>query len=299
MRYRSGGKLDHGLYYAGNSFWDAITQQQVIFGWLLEDDLDDRLRQQQGWAGVISLPRFLKLYTLRSVIGTISSPLNTIGSIEMLPENPDGTQFTIVGLCAVPDRRLRRSRGCLLLLDPKLDSTMLFPELLAQWEMDLTLSVCDDAKTLGFDIVHSSCKSTALDNQRHTNNSLKAEHTGVYFEPDSESIIIDRSHSSTHPGIRTCQEQAPHTLFKFAHPNEKSQSADEFVIEHLRFQVLYDCSVLQIFVNERTAVTTRVYPASGTSTGIRIFVERKQPDTSHSRESRILSCVLWPLSPPR
>ncbi|KAL5393858.1 hypothetical protein PMIN06_003023 [Paraphaeosphaeria minitans] len=60
MKY-FGGKLDHGIYYDGNSFWGPIAQHHVIFGWLLEDDLDMQLREEQGWAGVISLPRVLKI----------------------------------------------------------------------------------------------------------------------------------------------------------------------------------------------------------------------------------------------
>ncbi|KAL5376273.1 hypothetical protein DPSP01_010623 [Paraphaeosphaeria sporulosa] len=281
MSYQFGGKLDHGIYYAGNSFWDPIAQQHIIFGWLLEDDLDIQLRKKQGWAGVISLPRVLKMHILKSVTGAIACSLESIGSVELLPEDTNGTSFTVVSLCAVPDLRLHQLRGRRFSLGTELAGFRLFPESWGQWEMELSFAVSGDAARLGFDIVHSH-----------------SERTRVYFEPASESIIVDRSQSSTISGTRNCQEHAPHTLFKFARLEKDHQSDEKTVLEDLRFHVLYDCSVLEIFVNERTALTTRVYPVSGTSNGVRLFIEREHHASSGSVMSQILSCDLWPLSLP-
>jgi beta-fructofuranosidase len=156
MTYRYGGRLDHGTYYAGNSFWDTPTQQHIIFGWLLEDDLSSELRRQQGWAGVISLPRVLKLHVLRSVVGTLHTPLQLIGSIELIPEKGDEYSFTIVSLCAVPDSRRQKLRGEPLLSSGNLP--LVFPHVWPQWEMKLTFMVDEDALEIGFDIIHSPSK---------------------------------------------------------------------------------------------------------------------------------------------
>jgi beta-fructofuranosidase len=156
MRYRYGGKLDHGTYYAGNSFWDPKTQQHIIFGWLLEDDLTPDLRRHQGWAGVISMPRRLKLQILRSVTSALQSPLQSIGSVELIPEDENKSSFTVVTLCAVPDARRCKLRG--RQISSSNDGLVIFPEAVAQWEMKMGFMVGTDAIRLGFDIMHSSSK---------------------------------------------------------------------------------------------------------------------------------------------
>ncbi|ORX98300.1 glycosyl hydrolase [Clohesyomyces aquaticus] len=282
MKYRCGGKLDHGTFYAGNSFWDSRAREQVIFGWILEDDLESEVRREQGWAGVISLPRVLKLQVIPSVVSALSCPLLSIGSIELLPENEEASCFTVVTLCAIPDTRLNKLRGCNVSPNPNLCQRPLwpkFPEALSRWELRLDFEVKGDNTKMGFDIIHST-----------------TEYTRIYFNPVSESIVVDRSKSSSQDGIRRCEEHAPHTLFNILNFSKERHSTGQTRLETLEFHVLYDCSVLEIFVNERTALTTRVYSASGTSTGILPFVERGNCACFGSERSRILKCDLWPLS---
>ena len=173
MRFRFGGRLDHGLYYAGNSFWDPQVRQQVIYGWILEDDLDAEVRQRQGWAGIISLPRVLKMQVLNSVIGALSSPLQSIGCIELIPEDEHGSSFTTVTLCTVPDPRLRKLRGCKFPSkeEPTRSSSgaLMFPVAWAQWEMAVEVQLGEDATKVGFDIVHSPSKSKGADMERYMN----------------------------------------------------------------------------------------------------------------------------------
>jgi beta-fructofuranosidase len=77
-----------------------------------------------------------------------------------------------------------------------------------------------------------------------------------------------------------------------------SESAGVERLETLDFHVIYDCSVLEIFVNERTALTTRVYPSSGTSIGVKPLISRRERFVSDVETSGFLSCQLWPLSQP-
>ncbi|KAH7186679.1 hypothetical protein DER44DRAFT_619941, partial [Fusarium oxysporum] len=90
------------------------------------------------------------------------------------------------------------------------------------------------------------------------------EATDIYFQPNEERIIVDRSRSSSQDGIMRCSERAPHTLFTLGFPPPDDRSRRE----NLEFHVFYDASILEVFVNERTAVSTRVYPQSGTSVGL-------------------------------
>ncbi|KAH7070006.1 glycosyl hydrolase [Paraphoma chrysanthemicola] len=276
MKYRYSGKLDHGTYYADNSFWDPKTRQHIIHGWVLEDDLDSKLRRQQGWAGAISLPRILKLHVLHSVVGTLMSPLSSIGSIELLPEDEDGSKFTVVSLCAIPDSRLSNLRGPSILSIRQTNPMILGT--LAQWEMKLDFEVMEDEGQVGFDIVHSA-----------------TEYTRVYFEISSENIIVDRNYSSSHPAIRRCREQAPHTLLKIRQPYKDDSGRYEDKLETLSFHVFYDCSILEVFVNERTAITTRIYPTSGTSNGVKPFITGGGGTVSDI-STQVLRFDLWALN---
>jgi beta-fructofuranosidase len=116
---------------------------------------------------------------------------------------------------------------------------------------------------------------------------VSGERTDIYFEPSRENIIIDRSKSTAIDGVRTANEQAPHTLFKFANPQNTHGNLQSYVLENLEFHIFYDCSVLEVFVNQRTAISARVYASSGTSLGLSLL----HADSN----TKLVQCLLWPL----
>jgi beta-fructofuranosidase len=107
MSYGFGGYLDHGCLYAANSFFDPKIQKHVVWGWITEEDLCDELRHQQGWSGVLSMPRQLYIQTLYNVVGASSSDLSSITSINLVGEG-DGV-FTAQTLASEPYRPLVES----------------------------------------------------------------------------------------------------------------------------------------------------------------------------------------------
>lgn len=109
-RYAFAGIFDHGCLYAANSFWDPQTSQRIVYGWITEEDLPDGPRHRQGWSGMISLPRVVKLMTLRNVKKARASRLDFITSIEVLPQTPEGQIFSVHTLGISPDSRLSRLR---------------------------------------------------------------------------------------------------------------------------------------------------------------------------------------------
>ena len=175
----------------------------------------------------------------------------------------------------------------------------MFPVAWAQWEMKVEFRVEEDVAKVGFDIIHSSSKNKqAMQRGACTNALCTAEFTRVYFDAKSETVVVDRSCSTSLHGVRTCPEEAPHTLFLFRRRHTEDQAAEKPMVEALEFHVVYDSSVVQVFANERTALTTRVYPAAGTSTGIRPFLERTRHGSCKGFESWASSLVVWPLSLP-
>jgi beta-fructofuranosidase len=265
MEYEYGGRVDHGRrYYAPNSFWDPISQHHVVFAWLQEHDLPELWHDRQAWSGMLSLPRILKHTELSSVCGTLATPLEEITSIGKILD-PQGT-YTISTLASAPHPALEQLRGDPLPLPTpvKKHASATFPHPTKHLEIDLSCSLPRDARRVGLSILHSSDAK---------------QRTTMYFDTAAETFVIDRSQSTTVPDVDTAREVAPHTLFRF-----RDQDQDGAVVqESLDVRAFYDVSALEVFVNERTAIATRIYPDQATCFGIEVFLESESESESESR----------------
>ncbi|KAL4782690.1 glycosyl hydrolase [Aspergillus varians] len=162
MQYSYGGIFDSGLFYAANSFWDPAAQQQVLFGWITEDDLSDGLRAQQGWSGLISLPRVLKLQTIHRVKrARTTAALSDISSIETTPD--EFGSYTVRTLGIAPDPRVTKLRegakestmGDLVLGETAKERTQAaLPLSTVRWEVEAEISVGKHCRTVGLEIHH-------------------------------------------------------------------------------------------------------------------------------------------------
>jgi beta-fructofuranosidase len=165
-----GGKLDHGCFYAANSFWDPRTEAHIVIGWIHEVGLPDDIRHRQGWSGLLSVPRVLGLMTIPKVSNVRVSALKDITSVHT---SADGAStFTVIPLKieSYPTLALRRGRqgGSMGLATP-LD---LFPHGVTwwqqqppppiltfsslRWECEISVTTC--CSRVGFEIGHSKGK---------------------------------------------------------------------------------------------------------------------------------------------
>ncbi|KAK5044920.1 hypothetical protein LTR84_010292 [Exophiala bonariae] len=280
LEYRYGGTLDFGSFYAANGFWDYRSKHFVTTGWIFEEDLPQSLVEQQGWSGCLSIPRNIVLKTWCGVVGALKSDLSSLTCFDVKLEE-DGTH-TLHTVSALPDSRLRMLRSSKI-LDGQSDIWRYpFYNPCSKWELQIEFDVEEGVHYLGFDIVHS------VDG---------AQYTRVYFEPGSETLFVDRSKSTTVKGINVKTRSAPHTLFTFRQGMTTRR-------ETLNLHVYFDASVLEVFANERTALTTRVYPdvpaRLGTCQGVRLFVEAENECASGQQQgvdfkSCMRHCELWAL----
>ncbi len=254
LEYQYGGRLDHGRrYYAPNSLWDPIIQGHVVFGWLQEHDLPETWHDRQGWSGALSLPRVLKHKEVHSVCGTLNTPLEDITS---LGKTLDGSgTYTISTLASIPHPALQNLRGGPIPLPTPTKGTAssIFPTPLKHLELDLSISLPSSACRMGLSLLHSASGT---------------QKTTISFSPDAETLTIDRSQSTSITGVNTSPETALHTLF-----NLKDPSTGAVEQEALDIRIFYDVSVLEVFVNERTVISTRTYPDVASCFGIEVFAE--------------------------
>jgi beta-fructofuranosidase len=91
------------------------------------------------------------------------------------------------------------------------------------------------------------------------------EETLIQYDPQEESIVIDRSRSSLDGAYNNATESGPMPLFLI---NEKGK---ENKLEALRLHIYIDNSIIEVYANDRFALSTRVYPTQdGTGMSLRI-----------------------------
>ena len=247
MGYKHGGRIDYGDYYAGNSFYDPLTDAHIIWGWVAEDDLPTRFLEAQFWAGSLSLPRTMTMWGVDGVKAALQSALSDIASAE-------ATGSTLSGLAATPDPRVHAMRREHTAINKAasckagagLRRETLFAASHASFELTLSATVGPASSPVGVRLLHGNDETTL-----------------VSFSAADEQITIDRTNSTHWPDIRTVDEIAPHTLFQFA----------DDTWETLDLNIFYDRSIIEVFANGRTAVTTRVYPVSGAVEGIELVYD--------------------------
>ena len=89
-------------------------------------------------------------------------------------------------------------------------------------------------------------------------NSDSSEFSRIYYDVKLKEIIVDQRHSSTKKGI-------PQTLRK--------DTLTLNAAEPIRFHVFVDGSVVEIFINDQYAFTTRIFPSKSDSDQLEIFSE--------------------------
>jgi beta-fructofuranosidase len=165
--YSFSGVFDHGCFYAANSFYDPQTSQNIVYGWVTEEDLSDSLRHRQGFSGLISLPRVVGLMTIENVTKARNSHLSSITSIEAIPDVSGTGTFTIHTMKITPDNRLTRLRcnaqesrvaGIPL---PALLSKSVVPLATTKWEIDAEFSVSPTCTRVGIEIPHTAGKTSS------------------------------------------------------------------------------------------------------------------------------------------
>ncbi|KAH8122425.1 beta-fructofuranosidase [Trichoderma asperellum] len=289
FEFRFGGRLDYGLYYAANSFYDTITDSRIVYGWILEEDLPLHLAKKQGWSGMLSLSRILKMRQIKNVVAACYSDLRSLDWLHCTP-NLDGS-YSVTTLTSSPDPRLSSLRQKELGLSsaPAANAcsysdaqiTLGFLLLKARhFEAEISLSVPPTAEQVGIILYHSSDR---------------VSRTAIYFRPNEEYLVVERDGVYTGDnetsGVNDSPETAPHTLFTTRDPVTGKEEQ-----ETLDIHIFFDVSVLEIFVNGRVVITTRIYPENGQCYGLQPFVKHFEGSIG-GNEAILSRCVGWELKP--
>lgn len=267
FQYRYGGFLDHGSYYAANSFQDPRSGRRIVYGWIPEEDISAARAREKGWNGSLALPRELFLLTIPAVVRALKSPLSEISCLEA-EARPDGTfKVNMLGVRPISEvDRLRGSCGNIFhtddrLLLPRSDSEQrqwLYSTTSPTWELEATISLKAHCDSVGFVVRHNDDISNC---------------TKITFSALDERIIVDRAASNDASDVNKCAMSGPFTLFTTAQSVHRECNGPIWEQEALQLKVFSDGDVLEVFANDRFALATMVYSEcqNGACGGITAF----------------------------
>lgn len=93
------------------------------------------------------------------------------------------------------------------------------------------------------------------------------EYTQIHYDPAISAIIVNRTHSSL---IKCFNNE---TITGYFEPYTIKRPDGTTSIEDVDINIFVDGSLLEIFINDRFALTTRIYPARLDSRGVGVYCE--------------------------
>ncbi|KAF2707392.1 glycoside hydrolase family 32 protein [Pleomassaria siparia CBS 279.74] len=242
----AGGAIDSGLLYAVTSFNDTKNNRRVQWGWAPEDSNNFGINQQ-GYQGAFALPREMYVKKTTGIINADGN-LTTLGNNRLI-EHSDGTYTAYtLGARPVPEvvQGIRNGTIQKNYASGTINSSSISGEGSSHIEISATFS--NFTGPAGVTIAASPGGE---------------EYTTISFDPDTFLVSVNRTYSST------IYQFSNYTVVGYFYPYTLEKSGKK---EDVEMHVYLDGSLLEVYVNDRFWLTTRVYPSRTDSTGYGVYV---------------------------
>lgn len=93
------------------------------------------------------------------------------------------------------------------------------------------------------------------------------EYTTITYQPSNNTLLVNRLHSSTIVEFNNA------TVTGYFYPYTIRAEDGSTAKEPITMDVFIDGSLLEVYVNDRFALATRIYPSMTCSTGYGVYVE--------------------------
>ncbi|KAJ0406455.1 hypothetical protein ATCC90586_001934 [Pythium insidiosum] len=254
------GVTEYSDWYANAVFQDPKTGAYVVWGWIVEDNGFEA--QPQGWNGILSLPREAHIAILRDIYDR-DNVLNGPGDWVVASTRPakcpsqDKRQVkTIKTLGMKPSRQLELLRGDRVEEVSKMtvSSEHVLQSTGKSFELMAHVTTFPKDGQVGIRVRRSAGLH---------------EFTSVVYDAKTKKVVIDRRQSST-------ADCAPFTASNKPNLNATEGLFHNFELldeascavrpEPLTFRVFVDVSVVEVFVNDRFVLSSRIYPCENRDT---------------------------------
>ncbi|KAJ3091632.1 hypothetical protein HK102_014008 [Quaeritorhiza haematococci] len=297
------GYLDHGRWYASNSFWDTKStsasdksgRRVIIWGWSDEDKKVEKTVQEGGWAGALALPRELFPLTINNVyrragteairegfqfgefVADTSAAANAIGyykSVATLGISPANLDILLQG-----SKEFSLQNVEIPVTSSSKDTSR--KDGLAQHPLPIKSDVFEALLTIDFNnspaggsgasILDTTGTLIGFTIRQSADGSVE---TTVVFDLAKNEIRVNRDRSIPAEmadilgeKITTTEEIGYFPLLEIKKEGFPIESERSF--EQLQLRVVVDRSMLEVYANDRFAMTTRIYaPKAADQVGI-------------------------------
>jgi beta-fructofuranosidase len=117
------------------------------------------------------------------------------------------------------------------------------------------------------------------------------EYTTIIYEPSNNTLLVERAHSSLLKQFNTA------TVTGYFYPYSITSSDGTVAKESITMDVFLDGSLLEVYVNNRFALSTRIYPSMECSTGYGVYVSDGAKATFESVKVWDGLLNVWPERP--
>lgn len=233
-----GGLLDYGVLYAAAPFKHP-DGRTVLWGWLPEDDVPDSEQARKGWVGCFGVPRQIFLARYDSVAPATAGRLRTLG-FEVEKETATGATVNTFGIRPLTElSALRATQASCSVRGAQADVPWpLLPAAPVRCEIQATINLTP------------ACTEAAIIVRHNHDHSIS---TRISYRPKESEIRIIRSRSTTSTQVNTCDEVGTFTLLTMVSATGQEE------LEPLRLRVFIDHDVLEVFANDRFAMSTWIY----------------------------------------
>ncbi|KAK6397437.1 hypothetical protein LTR65_006413 [Meristemomyces frigidus] len=275
----AGGAGDWGLSYALTSFNDTKNDRRVQWAWAPEDLVGDAglfSASQQGFQGSLTLPRELFVHEVSSVVNTNGTLAENREAVLSQSQNGTFTARTL-GKRPLPDvvegitaNATHTSYG-----SSTYSSSQIIQE---QGDAHMELKATSSSSTGAFGLVIGASPNMT-------------EYTTIVYEPSNNTVLVDRAYSSTLVGFSNV------TVTGYFSPYTIMSANGTAAQEAITMDVFVDGSLVEIYINERFALATRIYPSMECSTGFGVYVGDGGSVAFESIEAWMGTLNVWPDRP--
>lgn len=245
LEIKASGVLDWGNSYALNSFYDSKNDRRVVWGWS-QEDFSNRAGWAQGFVSTLTFPQ--EVCVLR--ISGVAAPAGGISEGSAIwTENDDGT-YDVVTLGQRP-----------------------LPEVIAAiqgdkqtfYNMPITFNSYQELSEVNssrFHLQATVSKLPAAEAGNYIGLEIRAspggeEFSQIKYYPFDNTVLFDRANSSLLPYTGRAEFKGYFEPFEFANGTT----------ETITFDVYVDGGLVEIFINNRFAMTNKIYPSRADALG--------------------------------
>ncbi|CCI41753.1 unnamed protein product [Albugo candida] len=283
------GFADRSVWYASTVMKDPVTGKTIVYAWITEEN--GREEQIQGWNGIHALPREVKITTIANVFDpldhlSIRSPW--VVTKRGFSECGSDKYFisTIKTLAFQPLEALTEMRGSKSWTIANLNVT----------DKEQVLPVNSKSFEILAEVSNFTGSRFGFRVRRGLNNE---EFTEVVYDDVSHMITINRTNSCDMSCAEVTPDHKPVTesnnaFFKAFEIADGSTGRCIIRKEKVKLRIFVDVSVVEVFVNDRVALSARIYPCATKSASDGISVVSYGPATFETINIWADSKPAWP-----